>query len=166
MKNLLVLLFLISTSMAAAAEYKNSKHIRYPIPPGSSQIGCMALDLYFEARGEKNDLDVAAVGYVVIKRMEKKDYPDDICHVVWQQKTDKRTGKWVAMYSWTLDGKSDEPINAKAYRRCLSIARKVIARKIKNVSGGATHYHAAQIKPYWAKDFIMVTHSGNHLFYK
>jgi spore germination cell wall hydrolase CwlJ-like protein len=164
MKKLLVLLILISTS--SLAHHKNTKKTRYLIPPGSTQTGCMALNLYFEARNVKNDLDVAAIGYVVIKRVKNTKYPDDICHVVWQQRTHYRTGKWTAMYSWTLDGLSDEPVNAVAYRRCLKIARQVISRKIKDVSGGATHYHTKQVKPSWRKKLLHVASLGNHLFYK
>ena len=49
---------------------------------------------------------------------------------------------------------------------CLKIAEAAVDGKLKDSTGGATHYHADYVYPYWAKGEIPETIIGRHIFYK
>ncbi|HIE75488.1 MAG TPA: cell wall hydrolase, partial [Gammaproteobacteria bacterium] len=49
----------------------------------SLEVGCLALNIYHEARGESHDGQVA-VAAVTLNRMQSASYPDTVCGVVWQ----------------------------------------------------------------------------------
>lgn len=49
----------------------------------SSELDCLALNIYFEARGEPLQGKLA-VGYVVINRVGDKEFPANVCQVVQQ----------------------------------------------------------------------------------
>ena len=61
---------------------------------------------------------------------------------MWQKRWSKRYGKWVAQFSWTLDGKSDRPIEDKAYEEAERVASALLAGGIDDFTNGADHYHA------------------------
>lgn len=46
------------------------------------------------------------------------------------------------------------------------IARRALAGTLSDPTMGATHYHAAGISPYWAKNKEPVAVIGHHIFYK
>ena len=50
---------------------------------GDEAWGCLAEAIYFEARGEPLDGQVA-VGEVILNRVDAENYPDDVCGVVNQ----------------------------------------------------------------------------------
>lgn len=52
------------------------------------------------------------------------------------------------------------------FATAVRIARRAVAGVLGDVTGGATHYHANSITPYWAKEKRPVTVIGRHLFYK
>lgn len=60
-----------------------------------TEIGCLAANLYFEARGEplKGQL---AVAKVTLNRVKSKQYPDSICAVVFQ----KHQFSWTKQQPW------------------------------------------------------------------
>ncbi|MAH30074.1 MAG: hypothetical protein CL959_05290 [Euryarchaeota archaeon] len=117
---------------------------------------CLALNVYFEARGE----DLAsqyAVAEVTLNRVASPDFPDEICEVVWQRK----------QFSWTHDGKSDKPKDKRAWRRAVSVAGFALEDDGYNVVGySALFYHADYVRPYWAKTYERVGKVGRHIFYK
>ena len=109
MKNLIaavVLLLSAGTGNAMALFDKEN----YP------QHYCMALNIYYEARGS-NLADKAAVADVVLNRVNDSRYPNTICEVVKQgeQKPSwKDPNKMVMVrnrcqFSWYCDGKKDTP---------------------------------------------------------
>lgn len=133
---------------------------------------CMALNIYFEARNQKNEAAMAAVGYTVINRVNHSRYPNDICEVVFQGKTDKNGNpiKHKCQFSWTCDGKADEPvlsniIERNAWERSKHVAMKVITGAIANPIGNATMYHATYVSPYWKKSYRKVAQVESHIFY-
>lgn len=52
------------------------------------------------------------------------------------------------------------------FATCLRIARRAVIGALKDVTKGATHYHADYVDPYWARGEEPVTIIGKHLFYK
>ena len=64
---------------------------------------CLSLNIYFEARNQSIK-GMALVAEVTINRVRHPDWPSRVCEVVWQNK----------QFSWTHDGKSDEPKEKKS----------------------------------------------------
>lgn len=137
-----------------------------PVPFGLSELECMALNMYYEARAERTIKNIAAVGHVTIRRKNSKYWPNTICAVVYQQRYSKKAKNWVPMYSWTKDGKSDIPNQFKSYDKCLKISAMVLNGTIPDNTYNATHYHNTSVEPYWAASLIKTVQLGNHIFYR
>lgn len=118
-------------------------------------ITCLALNIYFEARGEPYAGQVA-VAQVTMNRVASPRYPDTTCGVVWQNK----------QFSWTHDGKSDRPKDKRALKQALEIARDAHMGGLPDLIGQATHYHSTKVLPYWAKDKRPIAVIGSHKFYE
>jgi len=127
---------------------------------------CLALNIYWEARDQ--DLEgKLAIGLVTMHRVRSKYYPNTVCEVVWQKNKDKRTGKYVAQFSWTLDGRSDKPKNPQAWQRAQLIASAFAdGAYIHDLTNGAYLYHAKYVDPYWSNHYKQVAQIGSHLFYR
>jgi spore germination cell wall hydrolase CwlJ-like protein len=130
--------------------------------PGK-QMRCLALNVYFEARGEPAEGQLA-VAMVTLNRVNNRHFPDTVCRVVWQKK----------QFSWTHDGKSDRPDDAHAWKLAQKIARFAYqkynnlterTRKALDLTKGALHYYAPQLThPYWAKAHSVTREIGRHIF--
>ena len=48
----------------------------------------------------------------------------------------------------------------------LNVARQVISGQLKDITGGATNYHATSVNPAWAEKMTKTVQIGNHVFYK
>ena len=56
-------------------------------PPASKkELQCLAQNVYFEARGESSDGQLA-VALVTMHRVKSRRYPSTICNVVWQRRS-------------------------------------------------------------------------------
>lgn len=98
-----------------------------------------------------------AVAEVTLNRVTSSRYPDTVCEVVWQRK----------QFSWTHDGKSDVPKDAKAWDMAVRAAKLAMKhRDVVIVGNGVTHYHADYVKPYWTTAYERVAKVGTHIFYK
>lgn len=140
----------------------------------NEQARCLALNIYFESRSEPL-IGKYAVGLVTLGRVEHKNYPNTICGVVWQKGYVKKTKRWVAQFSWTLDGRSDRPKNMREWKEAQAIAIYIYhnypdldlkALGLPDDLLHATHYHARYVKPRWRHDFKKVAQIGLHLFYR
>lgn len=143
------------------------KFERMSYPMSDREENCMALNIYWEAR----DQDVKgklAIGLVTMQRVMSKHYPNNVCGVVWQKNRDKRTGKSVAQFSWTLDGKPDIPKNKHAWTEAQLIASTFVGdgAVIDDFTKGAYMYHADYVSPYWKTHYDLQAKIGSHLFYK
>ena len=116
---------------------------------------CLAMNVYWEARSEDTKGQLA-VAEVTLNRVESEKYPDNICDVVWQRK----------QFSWTHDGKSDNPKHVKAWEKAQRIALFAMATSNKIVGDDVTHYHADYTQPYWTTSYERVAKVGTHIFYK
>ena len=119
-------------------------------------VMCLALNIYFEARSEK-PMGQLAVAEVTLNRVTSSRYPDTVCEVVWQRK----------QFSWTHDGKSDKPKDARAWDMAVRAAKLAMKhRDVVIVGNEVTHYHADYVKPYWTTAYERVAKVGTHIFYK
>lgn len=132
----------------------------------AKQEYCLAANIYFEARSETMD-GMIAVGLVTVNRVMSNRYPDTICKVVWQNGKTK-SGRRVAQFSWTLDGKSDTPWNRRAWKVAIVIAEIVLndyTTAEYDFTNGALWYHADYVKPKWRHNLNHTVTVGRHIFY-
>ncbi len=132
-------------------------------PKEAKELRCLALNIYFEARSEPIDGQLA-VAFVTINRMEDRRYPKTLCGVVWQKR----------QFSWTHDGKSDRPHEQRAWKQAQMIAHFIFTkylalpervRRIMDRTNGALHYYAPELAdPYWAKAKEVTFAIGGHVF--
>ena len=124
------------------------------------QSKCLADNIYFEARNQSN-MGQIAVAWVTLNRVDSHEYPNTICEVVWEEK----------QFSWTHDGKSDEPKDKKAWNNAYRIAIKSIdifkdGYNEFDPTDGALHYHSIYSKPFWKNKHSFVINIDDHIFYR
>lgn len=117
-------------------------------------VMCLALNVYFEARGEHYDGQLA-VAEVTLNRVASPDFPDDVCDVVWQHK----------QFSWTHDGKSDVPKDKRAWRDAVAVARHALEQGNTLLSTDVLYYHADYVKPRFFARLERMGTIGRHIFY-
>ena len=123
---------------------------------------CLALNVYHETRGSPMS-EGYAVSHVVLNRVAHDRWPDDVCSVVKQGYS---KGKHKCQFSWYCDGKSDTPYEKKAWALSQMIAQDVLDGTVPDNTGGATHYHAHYVNPYWAKTLTETVSLKTHKYYK
>ncbi len=134
---------------------------------------CMALNIYYEARGS-NFADQMAVADVVLNRVQDRRYPNSVCTVVYQgeHKPSWKTGEPIPIrdrcqFSWYCDGKPDAPQDTDAWMSAQSSAYKIINYgDYRGLTEGATHYHAGYVSPRWASSLHLVGKIGDHIYYR
>ena len=141
----LALLAQFDTDVAEASWFKEQQH-------------CMALNLYWEARGEGSD-GMIAVGWTVLNRMRSRRFPATPCDVVHQG--GQRRG---CEFSWWCDGRSDRPRDAPSWRLALQLAERVLMAPPPDPTGGALYYHSTSVRPGWKH--ARTTRIGEHVFYR
>jgi spore germination cell wall hydrolase CwlJ-like protein len=115
---------------------------------------CLAAVIYFEARSEPPGAQ-AAVASVVLERVENPKYPDTICGVALQRKQFSAFNRGVP-----------RPRNAEAWSAAIALSRAILDDPEGTVPiSGATHYHTANVRPYWARRYEYLGRHGAHLFY-
>lgn len=128
-----------------------------------TSLMCVALAIYFEARGEPPAGQIA-VAQVIRNRIEDPRYPAEACAVVKQgHYWGDHPIKDRCQFSFYCDGKSDKPRNQSAWRKALYIAH--MAGLIPDQTGGATHYHSTKVSPGWAYTGTLTAQIQGHLFY-
>ena len=121
----------------------------------SLEVGCLALNIYHEARGESHDGQVA-VAAVTLNRMQSASYPDTVCGVVWQPR----------QFSGTRQSVRHIRRDPLARASVLAVAEQAYATPRELPLKGATHFHANQVTPDWSHQLHLVGEIGNHLFYE
>lgn len=130
-------------------------------PRGNRQWECLAEALYFEARGEPI-IGQYAVAEVILNRVDHADYPSTICDVV-NQGTGRR---FACQFTYTCDGRPERIDDDTAWHRVGHIARIMIDGAPRDLTAGATHYHADWVSPRWARMFPRTAEYGIHVFYR
>jgi spore germination cell wall hydrolase CwlJ-like protein len=128
----------------------------------SKEQRCLAEAVYFEARGEPEE-GQAAVAQVVLNRVKSGLYPSSICGVVYQN----RNRHLACQFTFACEGRALRINDADAWDRAKRIASSVLEGKTYLADvGGATHYHANYVRPYWARRLKKMDVIGRHIFYK
>lgn len=91
-------------------------------------------------------------------------FPGDICDVVTQNLSGQQ---YACQFSWTCDGRSDEPQDLASWRQSLILAIAVtrVTNGISDPTEGALWYHADSVSPGWANRLEKVVAIGRHTFY-
>ena len=143
------------------APYTAAELDAMPTARGNRQWGCLTEALYFESRGEIT-AGQFAVAEVILNRVDSENYPDNICDVV-----NEGTGQLNAcQFSYTCDGIPEIVTEPAIERRLGKIARIMMDGGPRNLTGGATHYHANWVNPSWAQVYPQTAQIGVHLFYR
>jgi spore germination cell wall hydrolase CwlJ-like protein len=138
-----------------------------------SEINCLADNIYFESRSE-SFAGQLAVAHVVMNRVHDKRFPDTVCKVIHDGPHYKSAdGKMYpkknrCQFSWYCDGLSDDipERHKKWFASVASVALSVYNGQYKDITEGATHYHADYVHPRWAKVYTKTTTIDTHIFYR
>ncbi len=127
-----------------------------------ADLECLAIAIYFEARGEP-ERGQAAVAQVVLNRVDSDAYPDSVCGVVYQNQHRRNA----CQFSFACDGRAETIHEKRAWSKARTIADNVAnGREALAEVGTATHYHARHVRPSWAKRMRRVGLIGRHIFYR
>ena len=129
-----------------------------PEPTGDEQWQCLTEALYFEARGESLEGQIA-VAEVILNRVDSPLYPRTVCGVV------KQRGGGGCQFSYVCHGKTKMREKAAA-NLAGRIARAMLDGAPRILTDGATHFHTRGVRPSWSKRFAKTASIGGHLFYR
>lgn len=121
---------------------------------------CLALALYWEARGE-SDRGMVAVGWTILNRASSSEFPATPCGVVYQGGEQAP-----CQFSWWCDGKSDRPRDRDSWIRARLIAAELLMSPPPDPTGRALFYHSTSIRVPWKRKRTRTARIGNHIFYR
>ncbi len=156
--------FLTAVMFVALAVGQAQAASAVEIVPGAwvrDEIDCLALNVYFEARGE-SEIGQRAVAHVVMNRVGDFRFPETACETI-RQGHDKGLHK--CQFSWLCDGLTDQPVDRRAWRQAKIIAEDVYYRASSDPTGGALWYHADYVAPWWRTALAEGPIIGQHVFY-
>jgi spore germination cell wall hydrolase CwlJ-like protein len=120
------------------------------------ETNCLATAVYFEARGESLEGQLA-VARVVMNRAASGRYPPDWCSVVKQP----------AQFSFVRHGEFPQvDPNCDAWRKAEAIAELAAANIVPSVGTDVLWYHADYVAPAWRQRLQEVEQIGAHIFYR
>lgn len=119
----------------------------------ATAVLCLALNVYYEARGESY-VGQEAVAHVVINRTKDPQYPKGVCGVVYQPN----------QFSWVKMKLS--PPKGKAWEDSKKVAQAVLDGTSRDPTKGAIYFHNTKLPYTWKSKYTKTTVIGYHAFYK
>ena len=124
--------------------------------PLNDEANCIATAVYFEARGESVEGQLA-VARVIMNRAASGRYPASWCAVVKQH----------AQFSFVRDGQFPAIDTASAaWQRAQGVARVAMANVVPSLTNDVLWYHASYVAPTWRRNLREVEQIGAHIFYR
>jgi N-acetylmuramoyl-L-alanine amidase len=121
-----------------------------------TETNCLATAVYFEARGESLEGQLA-VARVVMNRAASGKYPPSWCATIKQP----------AQFSFVRHGEFPTVDTAcDAWRKAEGIARLAAANAVPSVGTDVLWYHADYVAPSWGHRLNVVEKIGAHIFYR
>jgi N-acetylmuramoyl-L-alanine amidase len=120
------------------------------------EMDCLATAVFFEARGESLNGQLA-VARVVINRAASGKYPSTWCATVKQP------------WQFSFVRKGQFPYvdkNSALWARAQSVAKIAAANIIPSLSNDVLWYHADYVSPAWGPRLVRVEKIGAHIFYR
>jgi hypothetical protein len=124
--------------------------------PLDEEATCLATAVYFEARGESLEGQLA-VAHVVMNRAASGKYPSTWCATVKQP--------W--QFSFVRHGQFPTvDTNCDAWRKAQAITRLAVSNAVPSLSTDVLWYHADYVSPSWGHNLTRVEKIGQHIFYR
>lgn len=124
--------------------------------PMSDELRCLAGAVYFEARGEALDGQLA-VAQVIINRSEDARFPRTYCGVVAQP------GQFSFMRGSRMPAiRTSSP----AWARAVAIAEIADQGLWESEAGEAVFFHAKYVRPGWSRTKARLAQIDTHIFYR
>lgn len=126
------------------------------------EIDTLARTIWGEARGEGTQ-GMQAVANVIMNRVNG---------LSWFGQTIEGVCKKPKAFScWNSNDPNSSLCQAvnesdPYFVHCKNIAQMAVNGQLIDITKGANHYHAKNIRPYWADDTKRTCIIGNHIFYK
>lgn len=139
--------------MAAAADAVDQSNVSLPDDISERDVALLALNVYFEARGEGVS-GKAAVAFVTLNRLKDGRFPPTLAEVIMQP----------GQFSWTRKPPKIEDWDA--LRASVMVATKALTGALRDRTGGALYFHAARLgEPDWVRGLTKLAQIGAHTFY-
>jgi spore germination cell wall hydrolase CwlJ-like protein len=117
---------------------------------------CIATAVYFEARGEPIEGQLA-VAQVVVNRAVSGKFPRSACEVVKQK----------AQFSFVRRGNVPAAKKAsEAWSKAVAITQIAWNRLMQGLDPSVLWYHATSVAPSWGRRLTRVAQIGAHIFYR
>ncbi len=142
----IILIWLLLTFPAQASSLRELVE-KHSTTYNHTEISCLSKAVYFEARGESLEGQLA-VAQVIMNRVSHKRYPKTTCSVINKEFT---------------FNKSRQP-NGKSWIIANSIAYIAFHNLWKDITNKATHFHNIRVNPRWR--YTHTTTIGAHKFYR
>lgn len=124
--------------------------------PMSEQMRCLAGAVYFEARGEPLDGQLA-VAQVIINRTEDGRFPRSYCGVVAQR------GQFSFMRGTAMPKVRE---GTPAWTRAVAIAQIADKGMWESKASDAVFFHARYVRPSWSQGKTRLAQIDTHIFYR
>lgn len=121
--------------------------------PEDEQLRCLAAGIYFEAKGEPLEGQLA-VGHVIVTRSQSGRFATSMCGVLTQR----------GQFSFVRGGVVPTPASNSQWRTAVAVARIARDGAWRNPVPGAMYFHAARVSPGWNR--LRIAQLGNHVFYR
>lgn len=120
----------------------------------SREMRCLAGAVYFEARGESLDGQLA-VGRVIVERASSSRFPNSYCGVVFQR----------SQFSFVRGNRMPRiRTSSNAWRKAVAVAQIAHEGSWQSPAEGALFFHATRVSPGWR--LTRVARVDNHVFYR
>ena len=129
--------------------------VTVPVLPLGDEGNCLAIAVYFEARGETVEGQLA-VARVMMNRAASGQYPSSWCATVKQP--------W--QFSFVRNGQFPSVDANSKHGAGQGIARLAMSNAIPSVSDDVLWYHANYVAPSWGRRLTKVSQIGAHIFYR
>jgi len=147
----------VLTLIAAAAQFGGADARAASL---KQEQDCLALALYWEARGEGRR-GMVAVGWTILNRVSSRDFPGTPCGVVRQGGE-----RPPCQFSFWCDGRSDRPREWHSWNRAQVIAAELLLKPPPDPTGGSLYFHTTSARPSWMRTQIRTVQIGSHVFYR
>lgn len=122
----------------------------------SEELHCLAGAVYFEARGEPLEGQLA-VAQVIVNRAEDRRFPSSYCGVVYQR----------SQFSFVKGGRMPKVrTGSAAWKRAEAIARIAHRGLWDSKAGDALFFHANYVRPRWSHRKVALATIDTHVFYR
>jgi spore germination cell wall hydrolase CwlJ-like protein len=147
---------------AAGVPMSRRELLRQPVTlSGNGDFQCLKEAIYHEARGE-TVAGQFAVAEVILNRVDAANFPGSVCGVVNQG---ARSGGG-CQFSYACNGRSRAMSERAARDLAARIAQVMLSGAPRELTDGATHFHARHVRPRWSRVFDRTAEIGAHLFYR